>query len=304
MRFFRFLRHLNFKTVRHLIQSILRRRLTGLAAEMAYNNALAMFPALIGLLTLIGTLQISPERLSPITQEWLQVAPPEIVTLISGFLAQIQLENSEEVFSISFAITIWTASSAIGVAITAMDEIHQIPHSQRRPFWQSRLVAILLTIGTVTSLLGASFLVFLSDLTVRFLTSRFTIPQIDIWETWLSLRWLIAFSILVFGFGMLYRFGPSRWQVRMSLLPGAVAGAALWVIISLGFRIYISYFGSRLNLTYGTLSAGILLLLWLNLSSLALLIGAQLNVTLTEAVTEARLEAARLEAARLEEGRR
>ena len=89
MRSFRSLRYLNLNTARRLIQSILQRRLTSLAAEMAYNNALAMFPAMIGLITLIGSFKISPDRLSPITQEWLQVAPPEIVTLIKGFLAQI-----------------------------------------------------------------------------------------------------------------------------------------------------------------------------------------------------------------------
>jgi len=286
MRFLRFLRYLNLNTARRLIQSILQRRLTSLAAEMAYNNALAMFPAMIGLITLIGSFKISPDRLSPITQEWLQVAPPEIVTLIKGFLAQIQLDNGGEVFSISFVLTIWAASSAIGVAIAAMDEIYQTPYSQRRPFWKSRLTAILLTIGTLVALIGASFLVFVSDLIVKFLTDHMGFLQTDFWDAWPTLRWLIAFSLLVIGFGILYRFGPSQWRVGVPLLPGALAGAALWVIISLGFRIYLAYFGSRLNLTYGTLSAGILLLLWLNLSSLALLIGAQVNVTLADAMLE------------------
>lgn len=286
MRFFHFFRYLNFKTLRQLLQGIAHRRLPGLAAEMAYSNALAMFPAMIGLVTVIGTLKISPDRIDSITQEWLQVAPPEVINLIEGFLKQIQLPNGEEVFSISFAITIWVASGAISVAMAAMDQIHQTPFRYRRPYWKARLIAILLTVGTLAALLGASFLVFISDLIIDFLKQYATFPQTGFWQAWSTLRWLFAFVILVIGFSILYRFGPSQWQVGIPLFPGAIVGALLWATISQGFRLYLAYFGSRLNLTYGTLTAGILLLLWLNLSSLALLIGAQLNVTVGHAMLE------------------
>lgn len=253
---------------------------------MAYNNALAMFPAMIGILTVIGTLKISPERIDSITQQWLQVVPEEIVNLIESFLQQIQLSDSERVFSISFVVTLWIASGAINVAMAAMDQIYQTPHRQRRPFWKARLLAVLLTLGTLVVLLSASFLVFVSDLIVNFLLRYTATLQLDFWNAWSGLRWLFAFALLVLGFGVVYRFGPSRWQVGTPLLPGAVFGALLWAIVSQGFRVYLIYFGSRLNLTYGTLSAGILLLLWLNLSSLALLIGAQLNVTIGRAMLE------------------
>ncbi len=264
----------------------MRQRLPGLAAEMAYNNALALFPAMIGILTVIGTFHISPEQIDTVTQQWLQVVPPEIVELIGGFFQQLQLSNSQQVFSISFGITLWVASSAIGVAMAAMDQIYQIPFRQRRPFWQSRLLAIFLTIATLMALLGASFLIVISDLIVKLLINHTTIPATGFWQAWSGLRWLLAFALLIYGFGVLYRYGPSQWQAGTPLLPGAVAGALLWVVISQGFRIYLIYFGSRLNLTYGALSAGILLLLWLNLSSLSLLIGAQLNVTLGEILIE------------------
>lgn len=286
MRFLNFCRYLNTKTLVRLVQGSIKQRLPGLAAEMAYNNALAMFPAMIGILTVIGTLKISPERIDSITQQWLQVVPEEIVNLIESFLQQIQLSDSERVFSISFVVTLWIASGAINVAMAAMDQIYQTPHRQRRPFWKARLLAVLLTLGTLVVLLSASFLVFVSDLIVNFLLRYTATLQLDFWNAWSGLRWLFAFALLVLGFGVVYRFGPSRWQVGTPLLPGAVFGALLWAIVSQGFRVYLIYFGSRLNLTYGTLSAGILLLLWLNLSSLALLIGAQLNVTIGRAMLE------------------
>lgn len=284
MSFFHFFAYLNRRTIHNLVQGILHRRLPGLAAEMAYSNALAIFPAMIGLVTVIGMVPIAPDGMDSITGELLQVAPPEVVQLIEGFLQQVQLPNSERVFSISFAVTIWIASGAISVAMAAMDQIYQTPMHQRRPYWKARLIAVLLTIGTVIALLGASFLVVISDLIVQFAGRFVDLPQLEFWRDLANLRWLIAFTILIIGFGVLYRFGPSRWYVGTPLLPGAIVGAALWAIISQAFRLYLAYFGSRLNLTYGTLSAGILLLLWLNFSSLALLIGAQLNVTVGEAM--------------------
>ncbi len=284
MRFFQFFRHLNRHTFVQLIRGIIQRRLPGLAAEMAYSNALAMFPAMIGLVTVIGTLQIAPDQIDSITEQWLQVAPPEVIDLIDGFLRQVQLPNSQRVFSISFIFTIWIASGAVSVAMSAMDQIYQTPLRQRRPFWKARLIAILLTIGVVLALLGASFLVLISDVTIQFLTRYITIPQFEVWRDLANVRWLIAFAILIGGFSVLYRFGPSQWRTGIPLLPGAIVGASLWGLVSQGFRVYLAYFGSRLNFTYGTLSAGILLLLWLNLSSLALLIGAQLNVTVGEAM--------------------
>lgn len=284
MRFFQFFRHLNRHTLIQLIRGIMQRRLPGLAAEMAYSNALALFPAMIGLVTVIGTLKLAPDQIDSITEQWLQVAPPEVIDLITGFLQQVRLPNSQRVFSISFIFTIWIASGAISVAMAAMDQIYQIPLAHRRPFWQARLIAILLTIGVVIALVGASFLVFVSDVTIQFVSRYIVIPQFEIWRDLANVRWLIAFAILIGGFSVLYRFGPSKWRSGFPLLPGAIVGASLWGIVSQGFRVYLAYFGSRLNFTYGTLSAGILLLLWLNLSSLALLIGAQLNVTVGEAM--------------------
>jgi membrane protein len=264
----------------------MHRRLPGLAAEMAYSNALAMFPAMIGLLTIIGTFKIPPAWIDAVTEQWLSVAPQEVIDLIEGFLQQIRLPNSEEVFPVSFLITLWIASSAISVAMSAMDQIYQTPFAQRRPFWKARLIAVLLTVGSLAVLLTASFLVFISDWIVQFLSTYTTSFQTEFWQAWGSLRWFFAFAILSFGFGVLYRFGPSQWQIGTPLLPGAIIGAFLWVLISQGFRVYLAYFGSRLSLTYGALSAGVLLLLWLNLSSLALLMGAQINVTVGQAMLE------------------
>ncbi|HEY9882032.1 MAG TPA: YhjD/YihY/BrkB family envelope integrity protein, partial [Thermosynechococcaceae cyanobacterium] len=81
----------------------------------------------------------------------------------------------------------------------------------------------------------------------------------------------------------IYRFGPSRWTVGTPILPGAILAAIFWAVLSGLFRFYVTHFGSY-NRAYGVIGAVIVLLLWLYLSSLVMLIGAQLNVTVGAAM--------------------
>ncbi|OLP16916.1 hypothetical protein BST81_18150 [Leptolyngbya sp. 'hensonii'] len=275
-----FRHHLNWKIFNRVAQGVVKQRLLGLASEMAYNNALALFPAMVAILTLIGTLKISREQVDGLVNQWSIVVPEEVVDLIANFAHQVRVSNERGVLSISFLFTVWIASSALNVAMNAMDHIHHTPLHQVRPYWKAKLVSLLLTIGMMVILLAASFLVFLSDLIVQFLADQLHLSQPFLLDAWALLRWVLALAILALGFSILYRFGPSCRHPETPLLPGALLGAASWAIISQGFRVYLEYFGSRLSLTYGALSAGILLLLWLNFSSLSLLIGAQLNVSI------------------------
>jgi membrane protein len=97
------------------------------------------------------------------------------------------------------------------------------------------------------------------------------------------MRWLVALGIVTIAFSILYRQGPSRWLPGTPLLPGAMIAAFLWALMSQTFNLYVRYF-ANFNFTYGTLSAGIVLLLWLNWSSLIVLLGAQMNVTIGKAM--------------------
>ena len=105
---------------------------------------------------------------------------------------------------------------------------------------------------------------------------------LDIWDHW---RWPIALGIVSLNFAFIYRYGPSRHYPGIPILPGAIIAAILWAFLSALFRLYVSHFG-HYNWTYGTIGTFIILLLWLYLSSLVMLIGAQLNVTVGNAMTE------------------
>ena len=167
-RFFKFFRFLTPKTLRKTITRALQRRLAGLSAEMAYNAMLALFPAILALLTAMGMLEKSIEAaVVDLAGQLKEIIPDEVWTLLLDFVQGIKLSQGSGWFSLSFAAAIWVASGILSTAMNALDQIHQIPVPKRRPFWKSKLIAIFLTIGTIIFLIVASFLVIIGDFVIR-----------------------------------------------------------------------------------------------------------------------------------------
>ena len=186
---------------------------------------------------------------------------------------------------LSILVALWSTSSAVSTAMNAMDQICQTPRRLRRSFWRAKGISLLLTVSMLGLLLIASYFLFISDVLVKIGLTAPKLPGLRIIQTWELVRWLSAFGILTFAFSVLYRYGASHWRKGTPILPGAIIAAILWAIVSQLLRLYILYF-NNLNLTYGTLSTGIVLLLWLHLNSLVVLIGAQLNVSVGKAMQQ------------------
>ncbi len=293
LRFIRFFRHLNIVVLKQVIAEIGERQLPGLAAEMAYNAMLALFPAILAILTTIGMFEPSQSTFESLALQLSEVAPEQALNPIENFTAQLDLSKNQGLLSVSFIAALWVASAAVSAAMNALDRIFQIPRSQRRPFWKAKLMSIGLTVGTIILLVLASFLVFLSDLLLTIAVNRVGLFESTILSVWRLLSWPIALVIVACAFAFIYRHGPSRWRKGTPIMPGALLGAILWATISGLFRTYVSNFGNY-NQTYGAIGAVIVLLLWLDLSSLAILIGAQLNKTVGDAM-HAKAEYRRLE---------
>ena len=102
---------------------------------------------------------------------------------------------------------------------------------------------------------------------------------------WRLLGFPIALAIVAIAFGLIYRFGTSRWQQGTPIMPGAILAAISWAIVSVLFRIYVSQIGLY-NKIYGAVGTVIVLMLWLYLSSLVMLLSAQLNVIVGSAMEE------------------
>lgn len=294
-RFIRFFRHLNLSTLKKTFAQAMKRRLMGLSAEMAYNAMLALFPAILAVLTAIGLFQDSlQDTFRNLANQLSEVAPEQALQLLRDFAKEISRTKSSSLFSLSFILAIWASSGALSAAMNALDQIHTIPTEKARPFWKAKLVSLGLTIGSILLLLTASFLVFISGWIVEMVAQNSGFLVLS--TIWRLLSWPLALGIVATAFTFIYRFGPSRWSKGTPIMPGAMLAAISWAILSALFRLYVANFGNY-NKVYGAVGAVIVLLLWLYMSSLVLLLGDQLNVTVGEAMKKTKLKAASIKAA-------
>jgi len=290
--FVRFFRYINLATIREIIARSGHQRLPGLAAEIAFNAILAMFPAIVVLLTLVGLVGSSQKTLANLSEQLVQYAPEQVLDIIAAFMRELSPASSQGLLSISFVVAVWVASGAIGSAMSALDQIYRVPPHLIRPFWKAKLAAIGLTFGTILLLVVASLIVFISDFLVRLfatqsaqfvetIAKRPNFMEPGVLMLWSELSTPIALGLVALAFAFIYRFGPSRRLKGTPILPGAILATLFWALFSGIFRLYVANFGNY-NRVYGAVGAIVVLLLWLQLGALTMLIGAQLNAIVGE----------------------
>jgi membrane protein len=281
-RFIQFFYHLNGTVLLEVTRRSGQHRLHGLSAEIAYSAIFALFPAILTVLTAIGLLNIPDSSFRYLIRQMDEIVPQEAMTLIQEFLRQLRIDN-QGLFSLSFVASIWVSSNVLSATMTALDQIYRIPSFKTRPFWRAKLMAIVLSLGTLLLLILALLMIFISEIGLRLIASHSGMTgQGLLWVgSWLSLP--IAFAIVIVSLSFIYRHGPSVWRKGTPIFPGAVLAALLWGLLSGLLRLYVSHFGDY-NQVYGAIGAVIILLLWLYLSAFSMLLGCQLNVVVGEAM--------------------
>jgi membrane protein len=278
----KFIRHCRPRTIRKVIVAANRRRLSGLAAEMAYNAMLALFPTSLAVLTAIGLFEPLKLTFQNLAGRVSEVAPTEALSLLKNIAEQISASQNGGLFSLSFVFALWSASGALSTAMAALDQIHRTPRRLLRPFWKARLIALILTVSAILLLLLSAAIIFISDIAVRMIADQSGSLSNNLLTLWWLLSLPLVLVIMSVMFGFIYRFGPSRWNPGQPIMPGAILAAVFWAILSNVLRLGVRYMGT--NQIYGVVGAVIVLLLWLYMSSLVLLIGDQVNVTVGEAM--------------------
>jgi membrane protein len=177
------------------------------------------------------------------------------------------------------AAALWSSSAAMVALIDALNRAYDVEDA--RPWWRQRLTAILLTIGVALFILASFTLVVAGPELARSLAGRFGLGAVFEW-TWTILQWPVVFVLVASAFALIYYFAPDVDQDFVFLTPGSVLATLLWLVGSLGFRFYVVNFGSY-NETYGAIGGVMILLLWLYISGLVVVIGAEMNAEIEHA---------------------
>ncbi|MEA2505675.1 MAG: rane protein [Actinomycetota bacterium] len=248
-------------TAKRTLKEIKDDRVTLVAAGMAYYFFLAIFPALIALVGVLGLAHINPSGLISSIKSSL---PGGAGTALTKAIAQAD-KPSQGASLVAAAggilVALFSASSGMVALEKGLDIAYDVPED--RKFAMARLVAIILLIAT--AVLGAVPSPF------------FTFGQSTVYTI---LGYILSIIAVVILFSIFYYLAPHRdspsWQWVSA---GGILGALLWIVVSTLLGIYVSHFNSY-SKTYGPLAGVIVLILWLYLSSLAVLIGGELNAEL------------------------
>jgi membrane protein len=245
----------------------------GLAQQVAYSSLLAFFPAMAFLVGALGLFNLFDDLKSLLDP----IAPNGVIDFIGGLQRDSGGGTSAAAFLIGLFGAIWAASGAMTSVIKAMNRSYEL--QETRPFWKVRMIAILLVVLSGITTAGIFLLIVVGGELGNAISKKAGLHGAFDW-TWGIARWPIAFCAILLFFGLVYDLAPNKEQRSWKwVTPGALVGGLLWLLLSGLFALYVTFAGNYTR-TYGALASGVILLLWLNYSSFALLFGAELNAEL------------------------
>jgi membrane protein len=243
-----------------------------IAGGLALYALLAVFPALAASVSIYG-LFASPADIADHLQQAAAVLPPQAATILQQRLSTLtQHPQGTLSFGIvlGIALALWSARKGMVALMTATNVAYD--EEEHRGFWKQLFVSLAFTVGAVIGFLA----VLLLGVAVPLALSAFPLGAAT--ETaLLVVRWILMFGIAVLGLATVYRFAPDRQEAQWRwVTPGSLIAAALWLIGSALFALYVRNWGSY-DETYGALGGVIVLLMWFYLSGYIIILGAEIN---------------------------
>lgn len=248
-----------------------------LAAGVAFFGFLALFPALIAF-TLIYGLFADPARITEQAGPLIGSLPPEAQTLVVDQLQQLASAPGQALgwgLALSVVVALWSASGGVGNLITAINVAYEEP--KKRGFVAEKLLALGLTLGATVFM--AAMVALVAGVPVVLGLADVSGPL-----RWLGevVRWVLIAALVMLALAVLYRLAPDRDAPKFRWVSvGAVVATVLWLVASAGLSIYVTFFGNYAR-TYGALAGVVVLMLWLWITSFAVLLGAQINAEAEE----------------------
>ncbi len=252
--------------------------LLGRAAELGYYFLFALFPTLVSASTILGLAAKSATQIYiRLLHYFAMFVPPSAFNIVMETFNQTTAASSSGKLTFGLAAAVWAASVGFTAIQDSMNTVYKV--KETRPYWKVRGSAIIITVLLsfiitliLAALLGGDFLALLA--------THHLVQTEMVFTAVLAARiigWIVAAVLLALLFAVIYYFAPDRVNKKWHWFsPGALAGIVGWLIACVAFRVYLHYFNSY-SVTYGSLGAVIILLLWFYIIGVILLLGAEIN---------------------------
>ncbi|HEX8706705.1 MAG TPA: YihY/virulence factor BrkB family protein [Pyrinomonadaceae bacterium] len=262
------------------------------AAALSYFFLFSLFPLLLFLLALLGHLaEAGTELRQSLLDYFARVMPPAASALIRTTVEEISANADSGKLTVGLVTALWFASYGVGAISETLNVAYGVRES--RPWWRVRVLAVGLTLALAVLIISAMALMLYGSEINRLLAAQFGFGSAFTFA-WEILQWPLVLAFVLFAFALIYYFAPDvKEQKWYWITPGSILGILLWLLASFGFRVYLRFFNSY-SITYGSLGAVIILMLWFYLTGAAILIGGQANAEIEHAAAEAGAAGAKL----------
>ncbi|MEL6959600.1 MAG: YihY/virulence factor BrkB family protein [Pseudomonadota bacterium] len=245
-----------------------------ISAGIAFYGLFAIFPGIAAIIAIFGLVAdpvVVANQLSQISE----LMPEEVFSLFDAQVTSLINASSPTLglaTAVSVAVALWSVRAGVAALMQGLNAIFERPN---RGLARGIFVALLMSASLVAMAIVALLMVVVAPVVIALVP--FAQDQELILEV---VRWSVVLLVLLFGLGIIYRYGPNRRGERLGwITPGAVLVVVLWIGMSLAFTVYVANFASY-NEVYGSLGAVIALLFWFYLSAFLIMVGAALNVAL------------------------
>ncbi|QFT79278.1 hypothetical protein FIU89_01550 [Roseovarius sp. THAF27] len=268
-------RHGWWDVVLRLKDGIASDHMSVVSAGVAFFGLLAIFPAVVALISIAGFL-LNPQDVANNLEQIIAILPENAAAIIQDQIMKVT--GGDEAATglaalLGLLLALYGATKGMMTLMEGMNIAYG--EKEKRGFVRLYATGLALTLFIIVGVLSALGLMIVLPAVIGYLGLSETLETTILW-----LQWPVLGCLAVLGLGVLYRFGPSRRNARWRwITPGAVVAMILWLAGTVAFSVYTQNFASY-NETYGTLGGAIILLTWLWLSSFIVLAGAKLNAEL------------------------
>ena len=253
-----------------------RNRCLGRAAELGFFFMMSLFPFLI---FLISFLSFVPGARDLMLGYFSRFAPPQVMQLLQAWIEAVINDRSGGLLSFGLLFSLWAASGGTAALIDLLNIAYDV--AEGRSFWKSRWVATWLTLVLTLLVMGGALIVIFGQRLLRFGLTQTgfadSFPRIGY-----AFSYVTGLAMVVVGLAVIYYVGPNVKLKWRWVIPGSLFALVFVALVSYGFSYYLKVVPS-FNLTYGSLGAAVVLMLWLYLVSLMILIGGEMNAEIFHA---------------------
>lgn len=259
-------------------QEIARESILNKASSLAYNFMLAIFPGIIFLFTLIPYIPVNNFQ-GGLMDFLAIVIPVDAFVVIQSTLADIIQKQNSGLLSFGFLLSIFFSTNGMTTLMMAFNKSSL--SNEHRSWGRRRLIALGLSCAIIFALTVGIFVFTGGGIAINYLKSHISYEMSWFWTFIIkAFRWSILFAIYFFTVSLLYKFGPSVAKKWKLFSPGATLATLLAILTFSGFVYYIDNFNTY-NKLYGSIGTVIVIMIWMYLNSLILLIGFELNASIT-----------------------